>query len=153
MYPGPKYAYSSHLFWFRNAITNSTVTVSKKLLPQQLSFDFTFAQDMELWMKLARTGLNCEYCPDATTLYRISPHSLSGNKVFAAKRHWRNLTKVQPNLPPRIANFLFYAVESSVVFLARRVPWITLPSNNEYLKALEREANVVANSRGIKEQS
>jgi hypothetical protein len=84
--------------------------------------------------------------PSAQTLYRISRHSLSGNKKLAATRHWANLSLIEPHLPRRIANYLFYSVAASFFFTARRVPCIMCSATEEYLDELQRQVNRVVDS-------
>lgn len=133
----------------RNIITNSTVMVRRELLPKKFSFIFNSAQDMELWLELARAGNHCAYFPSANTLYRISSQSLSGDKILAAKRHWRNLSIIEPNPANRIANYFVYSLSASFVFSVRKMPCMACSAPEEYLEELQRQVNRVVNPEAL----
>lgn len=120
----------------RNLITNSTVMIEKRLLPKSFEFRFTGAPDMELWVHVARTGEPCHFDPKADTLYRVSRHSVSGKKFFAARRHWINLSMLDRNYFRRVAKYIYYALGASFVYVKRRIPSLSGRELGKYVATL-----------------
>lgn len=67
-------------------------------------------QDYALWLKLLKTGKRAHLIGEPLTRYRITPNSISRNKVKKAKRQWQIYREIEGLALPKAAYcFAFYA--------------------------------------------
>lgn len=72
-------------------------------------------QDYALWLNLLKTGVEAHVLNDVLTKYRISPRSISRNKIKKAKRQWQIYRKFEKlSLFKASRCFLFYAFRAIV---------------------------------------
>jgi teichuronic acid biosynthesis glycosyltransferase TuaG len=59
--------------------TSSTVVIRAECLTEQCKFDSRFrtSEDYQLWLKIAQAGWKIGFIPEALTVYRRRPHSLT----------------------------------------------------------------------------
>lgn len=67
-------------------------------------------QDYATWLKLLKLGQNAFPLTDVLTQYRISPNSISRNKIKKARRQWQIYREVENlSLTKSVICFCFYA--------------------------------------------
>jgi len=72
-------------------------------------------QDYALWLKILKSGKNAYLLPEALTHYRITPNSISRNKLKKAKRQWEIYRKLEGlSFVKSFRCFLFYAVRAVI---------------------------------------
>ncbi len=88
----------------------STVMIRKGAYPDLMMPLLRTGQDYAFWLKLLKTGSRAHLLSKVLTQYRITPNSISRNKVKKAKRRWEIYRKVE-KLPflYSVVCFCFYA--------------------------------------------
>ncbi len=66
----------------------STVMLDATAIESVAMPDIRTGQDYALWLKLLRSGHSAHLLPEVLTSYRITPNSISRNKVRKALRQW-----------------------------------------------------------------
>lgn len=73
----------------------STVMIDRKSVPDLKMPLLRTGQDYATWLKVLKTGLEAHCLSEPLTHYRISPNSISRNKVKKAKRQWQIYREVE----------------------------------------------------------
>lgn len=72
-------------------------------------------QDYALWLNLLKTGVEAHVLNEVLTKYRISPQSISRNKIKKAKRQWQIYRRLEHlSLFKASRCFLFYAFRAVI---------------------------------------
>ena len=97
----------------RATIGCSTVVLSKTAVKDHLMPDIRTGQDYAFWLKLMRFGLIFHHLAIPLTEYRITPGSISRNKIRKALRQWEIYRSLEGlSIPNSFWNFCFYAVRA-----------------------------------------
>jgi teichuronic acid biosynthesis glycosyltransferase TuaG len=100
----------------RATIGCSTVMISKSASGNHLMPDIRTGQDYAYWLKLMRSGVLFHHLAVPLTDYRITPMSISRNKVRKAMRQWEIYRKIEGlGFMYAAWNFCFYAIRAVVV--------------------------------------
>lgn len=105
-----------------NPITNSSVVFRRSLMPSEVTFKSGRGHDWHLWRVLVAEGAELTHVPSYSCVYRVSPHSLSGNKLAMAGSHYSQLKTNSKSEWDLWQKFLRYMVHGIVLSARRRVP-------------------------------
>jgi len=123
-----------------NPITLSTVMLDRSIYPDGLSFHFERAQDLELWIALAKEKAQCLFSDSPDVIYRLRTGSLSSNKLLAAMRRHRNLRTLTVGPWTTSISFVRYIFGSSAKFLRRFRPCEDCQETETYIARIEKQA-------------
>lgn len=99
----------------RATIGCSTVMLAKSAVKDQWMPDLRTGQDYAYWLKLMRSGIVFHHLAVTLTEYRITPQSISRNKVRKAMRQWEIYRNIEGlNFLYAAWNFCFYAVRAVI---------------------------------------
>lgn len=99
----------------RATIGCSTVIIAKSVIKNYVMPDLRTGQDYAYWLKLMRAGILFHHLAVPLTEYRITPKSISRNKVRKAMRQWEIYRKVEGlNFLYASWNFCFYALRAVI---------------------------------------
>lgn len=93
----------------------STVMLNRELVGEVLMPLMRSGQDYALWLSLLRDGRPACLLPDPLTEYRLTPKSVSRNKVKKAMRQWEIYRKQEClNLSQSLVCFALYAYRALI---------------------------------------
>ena len=99
----------------RATIGCSTVMLAKAVAKDYLMPNLRTGQDYAYWLKLMRSGILFHHYSVPLTEYRITPNSISRNKVRKAMRQWEIYRKVEKlSFLYAAWNFCFYAIRAVI---------------------------------------
>jgi len=99
----------------RATIGCSTVMLAKAAVKDARMPNLRTGQDYAYWLKLMRSGILFHHFPVPLTEYRITPNSISRNKVRKAMRQWEIYRKVEElSFLYAAWNFCFYAIRAVI---------------------------------------
>lgn len=96
----------------QNIISNSSVLLRRELYLEHACLEAGLHEDFVCWMRLLRAGAVARGIDQPLLIYRLSPHSKSGNKLKAAKMNWRAYRAAGLNVADAAWNMVFYTVNS-----------------------------------------
>lgn len=96
----------------QNLISNSSVLVRKELYLMHEHLGENVHEDFVCWLRMLRGGYLACGIDEPLLIYRLSPHSKSGNKLKAAKMNWKAYRAAGLNAPEAAYYMVFYAVNS-----------------------------------------
>ena len=93
----------------------STVMLNRELIGEVVMPLMRSGQDYALWLSLLRGGRPACLLPDPLTEYRITPKSVSRNKLKKAMRQWEIYRKQEfLDFPQSLVCFSLYAYRASI---------------------------------------
>ena len=96
----------------QNVISNSSVLVRRQYFLDCECLCNGLHEDFVCWMRILKGGALACGIDEPLLIYRLSPHSKSGNKLKAAKMNWRAYRAAGLSVPYAAYNMVFYTVNS-----------------------------------------
>ena len=96
----------------QNLISNSSVLVRKELYLTHEHMGENIHEDFVCWLRMLRGGHLACGIDEPLLIYRLSPHSKSGNKLKAAMMNWKAYRAAGLNIPEAAYYMVFYTVNS-----------------------------------------
>ena len=93
-------------------ISNSSVMVRKELYLTHEHMGENIHEDFVCWLRMLRSGHLACGIDEPLLIYRLSPHSKSGNKLKAAVMNWNAYRAAGLKIPEAAYYMVFYAVNS-----------------------------------------
>lgn len=104
----------NHKQYLKNTIIGClTVMLDKEKIGEFTFPNLRIRQDMALWLTILRNGTNAYGLNEVLAYYRLNPHSISANKINAAKTVWKVYRELeQLSLGRSLYNFIGYAFKA-----------------------------------------
>lgn len=96
----------------QNLISNSSVVVRRDRYLECECLSEGLHEDFVCWLRMLRGGALARGIDEPLLIYRLSPHSKSGNKLKAAKMNWNAYRAAGLGIPEAAYYMAFYAVNS-----------------------------------------
>ena len=96
----------------QNLISNSSVLVRKSRYLECEYLGEGLHEDFVCWLRILRDGSVAHGIDEPLLIYRLSPHSKSGNKLRSAKMNWKAYRAAGLSIPSAAYYMAFYTINS-----------------------------------------
>lgn len=101
-----------------------TVVLDRDKIGEQRMLEIRTRQDYAFWLTLTKQGFNAYGLPEVLAKYRLVEHSISSNKVKAARQNWRLYYEIEAQPWWRalwyFTNYAFTSVKNLITFKLKR---------------------------------